>query len=430
MKKSLIAIAALAAATGASAQVTLYGRANLVVDQFSATGSASTATDIAGRMRLVDSSSRFGVRVNEDLGGGNRAFVVCETGINIDNGNFAGQVSPSAASAIVNTSANTWCSREGHVGLGNASAEIRLGRQNVYWTHGELNQTGANFLNTDVLGSFYAAGSGMTLGTASRLNNTVMLVLNKGLAGAFEGTHLYYAFTGESKGSGVNGAQSTNGTANATSNAQNATASTMGFKINWNQGPWAAMADYAKVSDSASNTLATTNVNQSSMKGAVGFKYTPNSIVSVTYWQHSHEFSDATTAKMAPTLLGGPGGLFGGGTTYAAQAVTAAGNRKQAGFGVNLVHDLGAGLFGYAQYAKMNDASDYSGATVAGTGANAYLVGVRKNLSARTGVYASYMVINNDKNNAINFVGGAYTAGVVQAGADPKVIGVGVMHNF
>lgn len=409
MKKSLIAIAALTAAAGASAQVTLYGRANLVVDSYSATGAtAGVASDIAGRTRVIDSGSRFGLRVNEDIGGGARAFVVCETGINVDNGGANGQ------SGVANTSANTFCSREGHIGYGNKAWETRIGRQNVFWTHGELNQTGANFLGADVQGAFQSASSGMSFGAASRLDNTILFQLNQGMAGSFAGTHVYYSTTaGEHKG--VTAATSTT-TIATNGTATNAAGSTMGFKLNFSQGPWVAMADYAKVADSSNNAASATNFDRTSMKGGVGFKYAKQSLVSATIFEHETAFTLAASKIAAPTSYG--------------PTATVTGDRKQSGWVLNLVHDLGGGLFAYAQYAKMGNAKGANGAAVTETGATGMLIGVRKNLSARTGVYAAAMQISNERNNSINFTGGAYAPGVSQLGADPKVIQVGMMHNF
>ncbi len=444
MKKSLIALAALAATSSAMAQVSLYGRANVFVDNYSATGAtAGTAFDIAGRNRVVDTGSRFGFRVNEDLGGGTRAFVTCETGINVDNGAAGG------GSGAPNSAANTFCSREGHIGWGNKNLELRLGRQNVYWTHGDLNQTGANFLGGDVAGAFYAASSGMSLGAASRVDNTILLQLNQGLGANFAGSHVYYATTGENKGIGfttntpaaTQGANQAIGTTgpnlgNATATnangsvAQNATANTMGFKLNFNQGPIGAMADWAKVSDSANLTTAASNVDRTSWKIAGGYRHQKAGMISATYFTHETAFSNPTTNAAAPVLFSGLSTLNLAAGSSVATGSAVAGGRKQSGWALNLVHDLGGGLFGYAQYAKMNDATNSAGASVAQTGASGMLVGVRKNLSARTGVYAAYMKIDNNANNAVNFTGGAYAPGVSQAGADPKVMHVGMMHNF
>ncbi len=410
MKKSLIAIAALTAAAGASAQVTLYGRANLVVDSYSATGSTGAnpmPTDIAARTRVIDSGSRIGFRVNEDLGGGARAFAVCETGVNFDNGGAAGQ------SGAPNASANTFCSREGHLGYGNKSWETRIGRQNVFWTHGELNQTGANFLGADVQGAFQSPSSGMSFGAASRVDNTILFQVNQGMAGSFAGSHFYYSTTaGENKGTPFSTSTTAVGTNGTTAIA---TGSVMGVKLNFSQGPWVAMFDYAKQADSANNIALATNADRTSMKTGAGFKYAKQSLVSVTIWEHETVFSLAASKTATVTAVG-----------PAAQA----GDRKQSGWGLNLVHDLGAGLFAYGQYAKMGNAKGVTGVALVDTGATGLLIGVRKNLSARTGVYAAAMQINNDRNNAINFTGGAYAPGVSQLGADPKIFQVGMMHNF
>ncbi len=113
MKKSLIALAALAA-TGAFAQssVTLYGRAEAGVDlayRSTTTGSVFAAPVLAGvagpatttatggstskpGFRVQDGnnqglgSSRFGMRGTEDLGGGLKANFVMEAGLNLDDG--------------------------------------------------------------------------------------------------------------------------------------------------------------------------------------------------------------------------------------------------------------------------------------------------------------------------------------------------------
>ena len=165
MKKSLIALAALAA-TGAFAQssVTLYGRAEAGVDLgyrattsgtangFSVVGGSvvplspfsvatAGATDKPG-FRVQDGnnqgqgSSRFGFRGTEDLGGGLKANFVMEAGVNIDDG----------------TSGNgggNFFSRAAWVGLSGGFGEVRLGRQ--------------------VLGSFGVHANGLAAGAASGL---------------------------------------------------------------------------------------------------------------------------------------------------------------------------------------------------------------------------------------------------------------------
>ena len=100
MQKKLLAIAvagALApAAAMAQSTVEIYGRAKLRVDNWRATG--GPADNFKSRMRVVDSGSRLGFRINESLGGGMRAFVVIESSAAIDSSNGNGL---SAAERIV-----------------------------------------------------------------------------------------------------------------------------------------------------------------------------------------------------------------------------------------------------------------------------------------------------------------------------------------
>jgi len=414
MKKTLVALAALAATSAfAQSAVTLYGRATVDVSQYSATGAfAGEANDLQARSRVSDNGSRLGFLVNEDLGSGNRAFITCETGMNVDSGGANGQgvgVTDGAA-APANTATNFLCSREGHVGIGNTAYELRLGRQNVYWTHGELNQTGANFLSGDTLGAFVAPGAGMTVANATRLNNTIMVQLNQNsfLGADFAGSHVYY---------------STNGGEAATANSLMPNKSaTQGFKLNWNNGNWAGMVDYTATRNGGNTGAGTNNAanagnfDQSSVKYSLGYKYAPGSIISYTMWDHKRDYNLAASQNAAPNIVNIVG--------------VATGGRSQTGSGFNLVHNFGGEIYGYAQYAVMNRAANAAGAEVDQTGATGMLLGVRKNLSKRTGVFAWYGSIKNEQANAVNFTGGAIASGNSALGADPKVTAIGVMHNF
>ncbi|MGH8740188.1 MAG: porin, partial [Burkholderiales bacterium] len=128
MQKKLLALAVagalVPAAAMAQSSVEIYGRANLSFGNWKATGS-STGADFDGRMRVVDSGSRLGFRINESLGGGMRAFAVMETGVNIDSGSQAGQ------SGGPNGSTGFWASRDSYLGLGGGWGDIRLGRQSI-----------------------------------------------------------------------------------------------------------------------------------------------------------------------------------------------------------------------------------------------------------------------------------------------------------
>jgi len=127
MKKSLIALAVLAASGAAMAQssVTIFG----VVDAAYSKGTGS----VSNKTQLINSgynSSRLGFRGVEDLGGGMRAEFWLEAGVANDNG--AGSNTNSNNQAVTAlTSAGTQgltFNRKSTVGLVGSMGEIRLGR--------------------------------------------------------------------------------------------------------------------------------------------------------------------------------------------------------------------------------------------------------------------------------------------------------------
>jgi predicted porin len=130
MKKSLIALAVLAASGAAMAQssVTVFG----VVDAAYSVGKGSTSN----KTQLANSgynSSRLGFRGVEDLGGGMRAEFWLEAGVNNDDGSGAGtnnnnQARPSTDPAINARNQGLTFNRKSTVGLVGSMGEIRLGR--------------------------------------------------------------------------------------------------------------------------------------------------------------------------------------------------------------------------------------------------------------------------------------------------------------
>lgn len=130
MKKTLIALAALAATAGvahAQSSVTLYGVADAFVGQQnvkvqSATTNTSISNNIQGGSGL--SSSRWGLRGSEDLGGGLAAVFTLEGGFAIDSGALANAGGSSAAA-----STSVLFGRTASVGLKGSFGEVRLGRQ-------------------------------------------------------------------------------------------------------------------------------------------------------------------------------------------------------------------------------------------------------------------------------------------------------------
>lgn len=122
MKKLSLIAALLIAAASAQAQsnVTLFGLVDLNLSRYSP-GSRSSG---AGLTAMNDghtnglNGSRWGIRANEDLGGGLKAAVVIESGVLADTGNL-GQ-------------GGRGFGRQAFIGLGTAAmGKVRLGRQYI-----------------------------------------------------------------------------------------------------------------------------------------------------------------------------------------------------------------------------------------------------------------------------------------------------------
>ena len=130
MKKSLVALAVLAASGAAMAQssVTLFG----IVDAGYAVGNGSISDKTSLRNSGYN-SSRLGFRGVEDLGGGMRAEFWLEAGVSNDSG--AAQATNTNNQAVTGlTSAGTQgltFNRKSTVGLVGSMGEIRLGRDYV-----------------------------------------------------------------------------------------------------------------------------------------------------------------------------------------------------------------------------------------------------------------------------------------------------------
>jgi len=401
MKKSLIALAIGATAGSAFAQesVELYGRAHAGLDRWSAEGcTAGAARDMKARSRVFDSGSRVGLRGNENLGGGVQASFVVETGINLDNAQQEGQ------SGVNNTGTGFFGSREAHVALGNSSAQLRFGRQNVYWGNGSVEDVGANHMVFGGIGMYTAASSGYVTAPAARLENTTKIVLNKGLAGNFAGSEVYYGVLNANERASYGATPM--GTA-------------MGFTVRYASGPLGAQLDYVKVEDSA-GAAGTTNRNNTGLKLAAGYQVLKTTKLQAAYYDMKREFTDATTNAAALVTTTDTG-------------TAAAGGGKQSGFGLGVIHSLGGPLSVYAQWAKLGNFQHVTRGAQADTNSNSWALGLRYNFSNRTHAYTSYSAINNAaKNNVAMSGGGMSSAGATGTpmGSDNKVLSFGVFHNF
>jgi predicted porin len=384
------------------------------VSSFQATGAtAGEASDYKNRMRVADTASRITFAANEDLGSGLKAGVYCETGINVDNATNFGQADTN------NPNTTTFCSREGRAYFGNNNVEVRLGRQNVWWTQGELNEVGSTYLGSDSFTNLQNGGVGVY---TVRGENMAKLTAGAGL-GAFAGSEAYWGMMGAS---GNAGATNTNGEATTAGRAPNG--KYFGGKVVYTAGQYVAMWDFQQSQNAAATALvvgntgavATNSFDRKSNKFGVAFKYAPDSLVSLQYWTKSRTDNTAGAAFVSPFSAG-----------VAAANVTTAGDAKDSGYGFVVKHALSDGLTIHGQYGVAKRLKDGTGTEVADTGAKAYTLGLTKAVSKRTHFYAAYHKINNESAAAYNMAGGNYTsAGTLYQGSDIKMFALGMIHNF
>ncbi len=183
MKKSLIALAVLAASGAAMAQssVTLFG----VVDATYAYGSGS----VSNKSQLTNSgynSSRLGFRGVEDLGGGLSASFWLEAGVNNDNG--TGGVTNTNNQAATSTGGGLTFNRRSTVSLNGGFGEVRLGRD---YTPQFWNLTVFDPFGTNGVGTTQTLNSSLGGPTTVRASNSIGYFL-PGKLGGFYGQAQYY----------------------------------------------------------------------------------------------------------------------------------------------------------------------------------------------------------------------------------------------
>jgi predicted porin len=125
MKKTLIAMAVLAASGASMAQVTLYGvtGGQLQMQETAATGSADVKADGFGNVGAIG-GSRFGLRGTEDLGGGLSANFALEAGVGVADGTVTSGVSNTTNTSVTSQLFN----RQSWAGLSGGFGAVRLGR--------------------------------------------------------------------------------------------------------------------------------------------------------------------------------------------------------------------------------------------------------------------------------------------------------------
>lgn len=395
MQKKLIALAVAGLVSGGAfaqaSNVTIYGRANIGFDSYSATGSAGgAASDFRSRNRVYDQGSRLGFRGTEDLGGGMKASFVFESGVNLDTGSANGQSGAGNASSGTLASRSSWLELAGNFGM------VRAGRQDLYWGDGSIYQFNANYVN---MGVVMSAGSlGHVNGPTARTSNTITYT-TPNMSG-FTGMIGYIA---GSEAVAVNLPTNGNGAS---------------FRLTYANGPITVYADhtYLTTADTAAVTAAGTGtVKNYGTKIGAGWDYAPGSKLGLIWIQHRNDnIAAATVAGFS----------------------NAGDDLKQSAWQANWEHTFG-NLQVLAAHGRAGNVSGNTGVALTGDSKSRQtMIGARYFLSKRTTVYGTYNTTSNGDMNWNDYAAAGYSsagaAGLAAAnrGADPKVVAIGVMHNF
>jgi predicted porin len=351
MKKTLVAIAALAASVGAMAQssVTLFG----VVDATYAYGKG----DADKKTQLTNSglnSSRLGFKGTEDLGGGMKASFWLEAGINNDNGSLGTTNTNNQTTTGANGGGGLTFNRRSTVSLGGNMGEARLGRDYTphFWNQTVYDVFGTNGVGTtQTLNGVGAAGNLGGL-TTVRASNSIGYFTPGGLGG-FSGQIQYYM--GE----------------NLSTAANSKDGGGISLRAAYDNGPISAAFGYGKTKYLAGD-VATTNFGASYDLG----------VVKLSGLYDQDKVSNGATGKgfnIGLTAPVGPGEIR---AAYSNYKTDAAGTPKTNKFAVGYVYNVSKRTAVYTTFAHVSNkggaTSALNGATgVANAGSNGLDIGLR-----------------------------------------------------
>jgi predicted porin len=442
MQKKLITLAvagALGAPVLAYAQastVEIYGRANVAWEQWRATGATAATGNLANRTRVASSGSRLGFRINENLGGGMRAFVVIESEVQLDSGDGNGQYG--RAGGLPDNNSN-WASRDSYVGLGGSWGDVRLGRQSIYWVSGPLTQTGPNYV--DMTGDV-TTSPGMVAIPVTRASNVISYN-----SPTWSGFNFSVSYTPNLTEGGLATVPAVGGSTAPAQNGYTGTAQNKddiwGITLRYDhpqfylQGDWArrknANATFCgavPATTSALTGLPTAAIaagtgtacgagvpKNTSYKGGIGWKYQPGAMLAFLYQRNRND------------------------NVAAAAGLAAAGDDlRQSTYLINWEHMFGNQWSVYALYFWSSSVKGLTGgaggSNPGATKTTAYTLAAKYHFSKRTGAYISWTQIRNQANQWADAFGGGMSSaattglGAGNAGADPRNLGVGIMHNF
>jgi predicted porin len=323
MKKSLVALAALAVVGAASAQssVTLFG----VVDATLAYGSG----DVSNKTQLTNSgynSSRLGFKGVEDLGGGMKAGFWLEAGVNNDNGSFgATNLYNQAAGTTATGGGGMTFNRRSTVSLMGNFGEIRLGRDYTpqFWSETVYDPFGTN-----------GVGTTRTLGpggvTAVRASNSFAY-----LSPAMGGFGVWVqGYMGENASNAVNSSAGNGGA----------------IRITYDGGPLSAALAFSQTNVASGLDLKSTNIGISYNLGMATLEGL------VTKETQDNWADDANGYLLGALVPMGPG------TIRVAFSGIKQGDYKTDQFAIGYVYDLSKRTSLYGTFATVNNGGGASAA--------------------------------------------------------------------
>jgi predicted porin len=388
----LLTALAMIASRSARAQsdVTLYGRLHVGVDAYEAGGATTAGADLKRRARVFDQNSRLGVRGREDLGNGLRAVYQIESGANIDSGTNLGQ------GGQTNVSAGYFASRDSFVGLESPLGRLTLGRQSVWWLNGTIFPVAALYAHAEmpwVTGQMGRLSMGI-------IRNSDTVQYTTPTAGGFNATASWSPNAATGGGAFVNGESRGAG--------QYTNARVIGLTARWAGGPFAAQLDFGD-KHTATEAVAGRRPHNTGWKLLGGWRYMERAQLSAIFIHMKNRDVNAV-----------------------AGFANAGDDLTQRAYGLFLEHPIGPRVQLLAQIGQQ---AKIDGCTLAGgcdkTRSRAYFLGARYVFSPRTSMYATWNATRNESNQTADYVSSSITsANPMPAGADPRILGIGIVHSF
>ena len=409
MKKSLIAVAALAAVGAASAQssVTLFGVIDVAYGSHTTTTRDSTGSiKSSGVMDGANAGNRIGFRGTEDLGGGMKANFVIEQGIAITNPvNFAQRASATghqidgfstAGSATALSGAagafSTGTNRQSYVGISSDRGTVNIGYQ---YTHlYELSTLAGYAVGSEGVPGADKAHLHGQAGVGGTRANMIQYI-----SPAFSGFTTRVAY-----GAGT-GRESVESTAVGTNGLTSDTNRRMSAMLQYANGPASVSAAYTNMRLLQANLSGTTQLVQGAATSAFNVAGTAGTVALSGIGRTANLFQlggsyDFGAAKLAGTYNRGKNG---GASTTATVGVSGF-NSDYKAYQIGVTVPFGAVVPFIAYGRATTDSNNPNGVASVGSAAatartedyRQTQVGLRYSLSKRTTAYAFYgQTMNN-----------------------------------